>query len=341
MGDTAERAFDFLEAFDHGNVIDIVDPFDAWLDARDGKSIADAWAALAPQTIEVGPAPTSGLGVLAWTRTGSAAAQLASAWLGVPIAKVAWLGAYDNVSGDLERAGAPPSIVREGGTGDLKFLENVVDERDCFADWDIREVIEGTRGVQRVKLAWGRSDGTRDGGEGGFGIVVRFFDRVRKVGASVALYSCKVSLIGGLDLETIRAPLDLFDLHPSFRVPAWKKFDPEQARALVAQLAAEIDAHYDQSAAWPIEELQVEGPDRWFVRSRCAHGPHAVLFEERKRDGTIDIHLEGLPWGQEFQGGMRFTPEAAFGYFNVRLPEEIATRMLARLKSIDGVVMND
>lgn len=319
-----------------------MNPFDAWLDARDGKSIADAWAVLAPQTIEVGPAPTSGLGVLPWTRTGAAAAQLASVWLGVPIEKVAWLGAYDNMPGDLERAGAPPSIAREGeGTGDLKFLENVVNERDCVGSWDIREVIEGARGVQRIKLAWGRSDGSRDGGEGGFGIVVRFFDRATKLGASVALYSCKISLIGGLDLEAVRAPLDLFDLHPSFRVPAWKTFDPEQARALVAQLAAEIDAHYDQSAAWPVAELQVEEPDRWFVRSRCAHGPHAVLFEERSRDGTIDIRLEGLPWGLEFCGGLRFTPDAAFGYFNARLPEETAIRMLARLKSIDGVVMND
>jgi hypothetical protein len=305
-----------------------VSSFDAWLDARDGKSLAAAWSELAPTTIELAPPQaTSDIGIQGWYRTGYPAAQLASVWLGRPVESFAWLAPYDSLDHDLERAGAPTPIFKVGRGVEVSFLEHAVNERDCYEEWDLREARVGNRGVQRLFVAWGRSDGTRDGGEGGRGTVVRFFDREKRIGVCVPLYSCKVSLIGDVDID-VREPLDLFDFNPSLRVPAWATYDLDKVRGLIAQLATEVDAHYDQSASWPR-----------FGDSRYENGPHAVYIEERRTggEGTVDFRVEGLPWGQQLQGGMRFTPEAAYGSFNVRLPADAATRMLARLSAIEGV----
>ena len=308
--------------------------FDDWLDARDGRALEAAWTALAATTIEIGPVPVRGVSdLLGFHRTGHAATQLASAWLGMPIEKIEWLAIGDEL--DLDRKGAPPAIFKDRRNVDFSFLEHEVKERDVYEVWDIRELRTGKRGAQRVYLGWGRSDGSRDGGEGGRGTVMRFYDRELQIGVCIPYYSRRVSFIGSVDVDKVVAPLDLFGFSINFRMPAWTTFDVDKARGLVAQLATEFDAHFDQSASWPQEVLADSGDGR--RRSRYAHGPHAVHVGEDRPDGTVDIRLEGLPWGYDFDGGMRFLPESGHGYFNVRLPEESAMRMLARLWTIEGI----
>lgn len=305
--------------------------FDAYLDARDGTALAAAWSAVSPTTIDLSPERPTGVGILGFYWSGFALARLARAWLGLPLDAFHWL-TIDELY--LASSNAPAPTFSAATKSSRSFLEHRFDERDCFEDWTVREMHAGSRAMQWVHVGWGRGPMTREGGEGGSGTVVRFVDRGAQIGISVVPYTSKIIVFGEVDLAPVRAALDLFDFNPNFRMPA-SAFAPDHVRALVAQLASEIDAHFDTSATWSGRIVHAE--DEHYAETHYEQDGFVVEVQTRRGLGTVDIALRGLPADQQFVGGVRFTPEATYAYFNIRLPAELALRVTARLATIEGL----
>ncbi|MCW5801377.1 MAG: hypothetical protein KIT31_03125 [Deltaproteobacteria bacterium] len=296
----------------------------AWLDARDGAAVAQAWARLGAKRVE--------LGGDRWTITPHAAAHFAAAFLGWPLERVMWLAA-----GEEE---LPPPTFATRGTVARCFLDQAVDRsEECFETWRIRELVDGARGVQHVSLEYLYDDGSREPA-GGSVTLVRVFDRARGIGASIQTWR-DVWTIGDVDL----AALDLFAGEVHFRI-AWKPYALDGVRGFLAQLAAELDAHYDVSATWPgtVTEHEVEGTAvRWYTW-RFSSGERAIeIVEHRYRDdgvpetGSIRATVHGLPWGHVLVAHLSDDAHGVEGWLKLRLPRAHGDAVRARLASIPGV----
>ena len=306
--------------------------FADWLEARDSAALERAWTALAPVH--------NALGRAGWHLDGFGAAQLASSFLGVPLDRLHWL----TRTGDALRddATAPPPELVDRNAAEFCFVDDALDIRAaCYEHWQLRELVIGDRGVQLLTVGY-----RLDEQSGDTGTVIRIFDRAAQRGASIYCGSQRVSTIGDVDL----GPLDLFVHTATFRNAAWKTHDLATTRGLVAQLAAEIDAHYDVSSAWPgriVDEQELLDVRRERVRitdHRFEADARAItITEQHHAEGSWDewswthAAVEGLPWGHALAVDIHTKPSGTFGHVTVRLPLALGERVIARLTTIPSL----
>jgi hypothetical protein len=279
----------------------VADPqlLERWLAARDAPSIRTAWKALAPTVRDVG---THRL-----TREG--AVQLAFAMVGD---RHEWL-------------------LKEPYTADFENSDTIVPEVFVDHGWDIDEQCrcyfklwekrDGVRGVQLLRVGCGSVSGQPDGAELQF---VRIFDRERAV--SVQLDSTKVATIGEVDL----APLDL--VRASSVTTYAAQADVGTVRGLMAQVAADVDAHYDTSTQWPaVDAADVDV--RWWGEGtkayRFADGGRAVVVIDDPQRRRIFARLEGMSWGHAIELDLWTSFSVS-----VTLPAADAERVLARFNTL-------
>lgn len=280
-----------------------------WLAAREPIAIRDAFDAL-PSTRHV---------VVGGNRkiTLQGAAQLAGAMLGE---RPEWI---------CERQLGPASY-QDGGISDGgSYLDHAwrISERSQ-ADLRIHERRDGLCGVQLISVSAGTVPG-EGRPEGGGMTFVRVFAGARAVSIPIDGYGDQeVAMIGDVDL----APLDLYFRSGPVAI-ARHTVDVATARGLVAQLAAEFDAHYDTSTAWP------EGPSLpvpvWYQPDMTSQ--QTFVSAERAvsvgvdRHGRIDAYVHGLPWGQQLAFQLS-TGDAVYVY--MRLPTAELDRIEARLAAL-------
>lgn len=276
-----------------------------WLAARDHVAIRSAWQAL-PTVLQTVGTPYRKL-------TLHGAAQLAGAMLGE---RADWLIARSN--------GAPVYTVnRISGGATLDHVWNITEENQ--EGLVIHEQRDGLRGVQLILLSSGTVTGRP---EGGSVTAVRIFDRDRAAVVPIDVYVfTEVATIGSIDL----APLDLLEVARHFPLPG--DHDVATARALVAQIVAEIDAHFDVSTQWA--EGTPATPADWYWTGIASHqsfvdGERAVSIGH-ERAGGITAYVHGLPWGQRcviyFEAGRE-------PYVVMRFPTAELDRIEARLTTL-------
>lgn len=280
-----------------------VDPdlLERWLAARDHVAIRAAWAAL-PVTLH-----RIGTGQRSCTLHG--AALLAQAMLGE---RADWL---------VERSQGTPvyNVLRISDGAVLDHVWNINEKNQ--ENLVIHERRDGLRGVQLVVLSSGTVTGRP---EGGAVKAVRIFDRDRAAVVPVETYvPTDVATIGDVDL----APLDLLLSSRPYQLEV-REHDVATIRALVAQLVAEVDAHYDTSPQWVEGHAAVE----WYDM------PSAQTFVDGSRGVSItddrqgfQAQVLGLTWGQRF----RFHLERN-GYCSVTMqfPAAELDRIEARLAAL-------
>lgn len=278
--------------------------FDGWLDARDGETLARAWATLGATRTEVGAHSKFVLGIQP-----HGAAQLAAAWLGCSPERFAWF-AMDRLD-DEEARTSPAPVFAERRPVTRCFLDGAIDvsEPDCGENWQIREIIDGPRGVQFITVDYSYGPMTREGGNGGSAKVVRLFDRSTSRAVSLQLWSRDVYTIGApVDLS----PLDLFAHRVTYQLP-WTEIDLDSVRGFVAQLTADLDAHFDTSAEWgggvSVDKV-LESEQYNFRTRRLEHrfqaGPYAIEFGQNldpddpdDEPSMIYAEVRGLPFGHQ------------------------------------------
>jgi hypothetical protein len=322
--------------------------FDGWLDARDGETLARAWAALPKTKAIVGIRPPFVLGIQPL-----GAARLAAAWLQCSPERFAWF-AID----DPENAAVPRPVFEERRAATRCFLEGAIDctEADLGEHWRIREVIEGTRGVQLIKLGFEYGPMTREGGNGGSAMVVRLFDRSAARGVSFQLHSNDVYLMGEpVDLS----PLDLFAHRVSYKL-RWATLELAAVRGFIAQLTADLDAHFDTSAEWEggvtrdevLESVQYNFRTRRREFQFCA-GPYAIELGENLDPDIVDdasgmfaVTVRGLPFGHQvsvrialsYEPGKEAPPAwGVDGWIDFTLPLAQLEAAVARTAAIPGI----
>ncbi|MEO8701349.1 MAG: hypothetical protein ABI867_14975 [Kofleriaceae bacterium] len=258
-------------------------PIERWLAARDAESVRSAWTALEPRRHEV-----------AGELSRHGAALLAGAMLGE---RADWIVDTRSRKPELE-------------------IQRVVDVSYFDDAWDVHVTCEETwklhehRGVQIVHLVISSLPGEQPGGSDV--TVVRVVDGARA--ASIVIGSTKVSTIGDIDL----APLDLYRFGGGVAsVPSPDAIDT--ARGLIAQVAAEVDAHYDTSALWPRKREGEFGDDERWIAVKAFDG--AVPY--------TSAMVHGLPWGHELEIILPHDGRPAF--CKGRLPAADRDRVLARL----------
>src|SRR5688572_27970698 len=187
--------------------------FDGWLDARDSDSVVREWATLDARRVEIGN----------WSPPVRAirpegAALLAAQVLGCSPECFAWFASERH----SRPATWPAPSFTVGREVSRSFLDHDFDvsEPGCSEAWQIREVIDGVRGVQHITIdcTWGEM--TREGGNGRSTSVVHVYDRGAARAVSIPLYSTAAWVIGDVDL----APLDLFAQRTDFKL-AWNTYD--------------------------------------------------------------------------------------------------------------------
>jgi len=306
-----------------------VDAFADWLDAREAESLHAAWTALAPVHHKLGRPE--------WFTSTHGAIILAQHFLGWPRERLEWLAR----TGDPT---APPPFT-DRRPASWCFLENGIDYREpCTASWHVRELSDGTRGVQLVSVGFTLYDPAEDSSSSAGATVIRIFDRARRIGTSLLSGTQTVSTIGAFDI----APLDLFEHTRGFRNAAWTQHDLAATRGMLAQLAAEVDAHYDVSAAWPaqiVEQNTFEDPRREAVHVttyRYESGPHAMVLTEQRHDSWAWTHaeLEGLPWGHTLTVDLHTRATGTAGHVAFRLPLAEGDAVLARLVAMPGITLD-
>lgn len=303
--------------------------FDAWLDARDAATVARAWETLDARGVPITKDRS--------TRA-DAVAVLAASFLGSPLDRFAWFMAEPWESERL-----PPATSRTGAeVPRLVFDGEVLCDHGCGHSVEIREVVEGTRGIQHVKVEWYWGEFTRDGGNGGGATFVRVFDRSSRRAVSIRTYWETAWMIGeGIDL----APLDLFGERVAFEL-AWKTYDVDMVRGLVAQIVAALDARFDASTTWPggmvNERINEVGDMRFRQRDyRYASGAFAIgvsqFVDLAVNDaGRTTFVIEGLPMGW-LRGTLDVAsdrPSAVTGAIDPRLPRAQLAATLDRLAAI-------
>ncbi len=289
-----------------------VDPIliERWLAARDHAEVRAAWAAL--------PSATHPWGSPHRQPTLHGAAMLADAMLGE---RADWLAD--------SRQSLPPVYddrgIREGSCLDHAWNVNEA----CDAQLTIHERRDGLRGVQLITVGAGTITGRPEGG----GItVVRVFDRDRAAIVPIEAWNAPVATVGEVDL----APLDLLMASRSFAL-ATGTHDVATARALIAQLAAEVDAHYDTSTLWP-EGPSVIGEHHWYEpdvtsSQTFVDGERAVTIVN-DRTGRLWAQAYGLPWGQRL--GF-YLDSRLYGYIAMRFPAADLDRIEARIAAIGKI----
>ena len=117
---------------------------------------------------------------------------------------------------------------------------------------------------------------------------------------------------------------------------------------MLAQLAAELDAHYDVSAAWPpqiLEQHTFEDPRREPVHVttyRFESGPHAMTLTEQRHDAWAWTHAElaGLPWGHALSVELHTRATGTAGHVAFRLPLADGDAVLARMAAMPSLVFD-
>ncbi|MBA2544257.1 MAG: hypothetical protein H0V17_31725 [Deltaproteobacteria bacterium] len=286
-----------------------VDPIliERWLAARDHTEIRSAWAAL-PSVLHPLGGPRRDL-------TLHGAAKLAEAMLGE---RTDWI---------VDRTQSAPPVHDVRGISEGAFLDHAwnIDEA-CDAQLTIHERRDGLRGVQLIMIGSGTITGRPEGG----GItVVRVFDRDRAAIVPIEAWNTPVATIGEVDL----APLDLVMASRSFEI-ASGSHDVATARALIAQLTAEVDAHYDTSTLWPEGPIYVD-EHHWYEpevtsMQTFVDGERAVTIVS-DRNGRLWAQVYGLPWGHRL--GF-YLDSRLHGYIAMRFPSADLDRIEARIAAI-------
>jgi hypothetical protein len=291
-----------------------------WLDAHDGDAVAAAWQALDPRMQEVG--------LPSWTVTAPAAARFAATFLGWPIERLAWIAA--------EADALPPPTFELHHEVTRCYLEHLLDYRgECHESWKIREVAEGPRGVQLVTVDFFYDDGSREG----FGMsntVVRVFDRDAGTAASIDLHARTVATVGAMDLSA----LDLFDVWCEVRL-GWP-YVRDDVRGVLAQLASDVDAHFDVSATWPGRTLDAGAVEatQW-EELRFESGDFAIELVEHHYEtrSTVLAKFFGLPWGHAITVVLRDDGTGMEGNVQLRLPRVDCDALLARAAAVPNLVL--
>lgn len=208
--------------------------------------------------------------------------------------------------------------------GTSTYLDHCWDVTDELREnLRIYEHRDGLHGVQLVQISAGTVTGRPEGG----GVnVVRIVDGTR---AAVIAIEQNVATIGDIDLS----PLELRMYSSSFTL-ASKTADVETARALVAQLAGELDAHFDTSTQWPAGAPYPPGD--WYADS--AWNRQTFVAGDRAVTVSVDDHqrvwaqVHGLPWGHRL--GFQLTTSS--GFLTMRLPNADLDRVLARIRVISA-----
>ncbi len=279
-----------------------------WLAARSPIEIRDAFDAL--------PSTRHTMGGVNRKLTVHGAAQLAGAMLGE---RADWVC----------EPPLGPAAYRGGGINDDgSFLDHAwrIPGR-CQTDLRIHERRDGLRGVQLISVSAGSVPGEGPP-EGGGMMFVRVFDEHRAASVPIDGYStAEVAVIGDVDL----APLDLFSASGRFAHPG--RHDVATARALVAQLLADVDAYFDTSTEWPVgEDLAVptwHAPDTTSQQTFIS-GERAVSTSTG-RTGDLNAYVHGLPWGWQF--GFALSRPSA-GYYYMRFPTAELDRIEGRLATL-------
>lgn len=279
-----------------------------WLEARDADAVREAWSALDPRVHVVTERRCS--------LDAYSAAQLAAAMLGE---RPEWIV-------DLTYARPAFEIERDVDACFLDHVWNLAGR--CREAWTLHERRDGDRGVQVVTVSRGSSEPSP---ERASATVVRVFDRDRA--ASVHLFANTVATIGEVDL----APLDLHLSSQSFTLDT--AYDLATVRGLVAQLAAELDAHYDTSTLWPgvvAETVHDEPAFSKSIEHAFTNGGHALAVCEEIRGAKqiATATVRGLPWGHKVEMEIEGRGNRLYGYIVVRLPETDIARLIARLGAI-------
>ncbi len=285
-----------------------MDLLERWLAARDHVAIRAAWEALpvVRRTLATPPRKLTLYG----------AAKLAGAMLGT---RADWLVARHH--------GTPVFTVNRISDG--AFLDHVWNVREPNDETlTIHEQRDGLRGVQLIMISSGTIAGRPEGG----GVTaVRVFDRDRAAIVPIDAWDAEVATIGDVDLS----PLDLLEVSRPFTLHAGDH-DVATARALVAQLVAEVDAHDDTSTQWG--EGIPPSPADWYLPDLTSHqtfvdGSRAVSIGH-DRSGRIHAHVHGLAWGQR----LMFQLEAGRDhYFAMRFSAEVLDRIEARLAALGSL----
>lgn len=306
--------------------------FDAWLDARDAATAARAW-----ETLDAKAFP---LAIDRSTRS-DAVAVLAASFLGHPPDRFKWFMAEPWESEQL-----PPATSRTGGeVARLVFDGVVLCDHDCGHSVEIREVVEGPRGMQHIKVEWYWGEFTREGGNGGGATFVRVFERSSRRAVSIRTHWETAWMIGDpIDL----ASLDLFEKRVDFEL-TWKTYDADMVRDLVAELVADLDVRFATSTTWPgamVDERINEVAERRFRQRdfRYASGPIAIGMSEFvdlavNDAATTRFVVEGLAvgWlrGSLHTGKDSQSPVA--GSMDLRLPRARLEATLDRLARLPNV----
>lgn len=306
--------------------------FDGWLDARDATSAAREWETLDATPVQITTDRS--------TRS-DAVAVLAASFLGHSPDRFKWFMAEPYESEQL-----PPATSRTGGqVPRLVFDGAVLCDHDCGHSVEIREVVEGTRGMQHIKVEWYWGEFTRDGGNGGGATFVRVFDRSSKSAVSIRTYEETAWLIGdAIDL----APLDLFGERVEFEL-TWETCDVDMVRGLVARLATALDAQFDTSTIWPggmvNERINEVGEMRFRQRDyRYASGGFAISVSQFvdlavNDAGRISFVIEGLRMGW-LRGSLyaaKGSQLSVTGSIDPRLPRAQLSATLDRLAGIPNL----
>lgn len=315
--------------------------FEGWLDARDGDTLAREWGTLGVRGVELGVHPRFVLGIQP-----EAAALLAAAWLGCSVEQFSWV-IKEEGKALPER---PPPIFEVGREVARCFFDGeLCTEADLSERWIIHEVREGARGIQFAVIDYFYGQQTRDGGGGGSATIVRLFDRNTGRGASVRLWSNEAFTIGEIDL----APLDLFAHRVSYKLPQ-PKLELAAIRGFVAQLTADLDAHFDTSTEWEggVTRDEILTSEEYNFKSRRRElvfrsGPYSIeLGENLDADDPDDdsamfwIVVRGLPAGHEVNIRIALSHEPDFpidGWIDFTLPLAQLEAAVARAAQVPGI----
>jgi len=311
--------------------------FDGWIDARSSESVEREWATLGATPVEVGRGSSRAL-----TIRPEGAALLAARFLGCSPERFAWW-ATDRYR-TPERWPSPSFEARRQVS--RSFLDHELDlhQHDCTESWAIRELSDGTRGVQHITLdcTWGEF--VREGGEGRSITVIRVFDRGSRRAVSIPLHRSVVWVVGEVDVS----PLDLFAERASFKL-RWRTYDLDSLRGFFARLTSDLDARLATCASWPgglTKDEVIDNREYGFRVRRRVHrfesAPLSIEFDELidpdgKRDtGSLTVKLSGLPWGHQVEGRIDRTNDPAFGvegWVDLTLPRAQLEATVARLRA--------
>lgn len=293
--------------------------FSEWLDARDGATLERAWRTLAATPVKVGRDR--------WSITAAGAARFAAAFLGWPIERVAWFTAPDDQ--------LPPPTFEGRRTVTRSFLEHAIDCREeCFEEWQIREVADGARGFQHIKIGFSVYGEGRDGGWGGSGTIVRVFDRSTSTAASIHVSSNSVWTIGDVDL----AALDVFEHYKTFNV-AEPRYTVVAVRDLIAQLASEVDVPFAMCASSPGTMTEQHFAEFDVVKRTWRYEAGSCAIEIEDYGNWMWATVHGLPWGFVMNSRIDNKDTGVDGNLNVRLPLWAGDAVVSRLAMIPGITI--